>query len=158
MTPIPLGLFQLLGSAAASVVRPTNNTSVEGVSFDELLELARSGEIASGRGVEIQPDLDLTLTNDQLARLSDAADRAMASGATDVVVTLDGMALGVDVQGGRTVGAVDLHRQRELIGSDGFISAAPAAEANEPVAGPGVGTLPDSPSLLKALSQIKRAG
>ena len=77
MTPIPLGLFQLLGSAAASVVRPASSTSVEGVSFEELLELARSGEIASGRGVEIQPNLGLTLTNDQLARLSDAADRAM---------------------------------------------------------------------------------
>ncbi len=158
MTPIPLGLFQLLGSAAASVVRPTNSTSVEGVSFDELLELARSGDIASGRGVEIQPDLGLELTNDQLARLGEAADRALASGATDVVVTLDGMALRLDVQARRVVGIVDLHRQRELIGIDGFISAAPAAEDNTPVAGPGVGTLPQSPSLLKALSQIKRVG
>ncbi len=158
MTPIPLGLFQLLGTAAASVVRPTNSTRVEGVSFEELLELAKSGEIASGQGVEIQPDLGLELTNDQLARLSEAADRAMASGATDVIVTLDGMALRLDVQARRIVGVVDLDRQRELIGIDGFISASPVAEVNTPVAGPGVGTLPESPSLLQALSQIKRAG
>ena len=158
MTPIPLGLFQLLGSAAASVARPTNSPLVEGVSFEELLELAKSGEIASGQGVEIQPDLGLELTNDQLARLSEAADRAMASGATDVIVTLDGMALRLDVQARRIVGVVDLDRQRELIGIDGFISAAPADEDSTLVAGPGAGTLPQNPSLLRALSQIKRAG
>ena len=156
MSPLPLGLIQMLGSAAASALRPQGNAPAEGVSFEEMLELARSGEMSSGEGVSIDPTVDLELSADQASRLSAAADRAMAAGATDVIVMLDGMALRLDVQNRQITERVNLEDQGELMGVDGIMSATPVSGGSGQVTGPG--TLAMNASLLNALSQSKRAG
>lgn len=156
MSPLPLGLIQMLGSAAASALRPQPGTPAEGVSFEEMLELARSGEMSSGETVSIGPGVSLELTDEQVGRLSAAADRAMAAGATDVIVMLDGMALRLDVQNRQITERVNLENHSELLGVDGIISASPKTAGDGQVTGPG--TLAMNASLMNALSQSKRAG
>lgn len=156
MSPLPLGLIQMLGSAAASVLRPQPSASTEGVSFEEMLELARSGKMSSGQGVSIGPGVGVELTAEQADRLSAAADRALAAGATDVIVMLDGMALRLDVQNRQITELVNLKDHGELLSVDGILSATPIATGEEKVAGPG--TLAMNASLMEALSQSKRAG
>ncbi len=156
MSPLPLALIQMLGSAAGSALRPQNNAPAEGVSFEEMLELARSGAMSSGEGVSIGPGVGVELTIEQASRLSAAADRAMAAGATDVIVMLDGMALRLDVQNRQITERVNLEDQGELLGIDGIMSATPITSGDGQVTGPG--TLAMSASLMNALSQSRRAG
>lgn len=160
MSPLPLGLIQMLGSAAASALRSQNNAPAEGVSFEEMLELARSGEISTGEGVSIDPAVGIELSADQASRLSKAADRALAAGATDVIVMLDGMALRLDVHNRQITERVNLEDHGELLNIDGIISAAPDSSNEGQVTGPvtGPGTLAMNASLMNALAQSKRAG
>jgi hypothetical protein len=156
MSPLPLGLLQMLGGVAASALSPKPSASAEGVSFEEMLELAKSGEVSSGQGVSIGPGVDVELSAEQADRLAAAADRAMAAGATDVVVMLDGMALRLDVQNRQITGRVNLDEHRELLDVDGIIAAPTASAGNEQIAGPGTRSM--NASLLNVLSQTKRAG
>ncbi len=156
MSPLPLGLIQMLGSAAASALRPQNNAPAEGVSFEEMLELTRSGDISSGEGVSIGPGVGVELSADQASRLSEAADRALAAGAMDVIVMLDGMALRLDVQNRQITERVNLEDHGELLSIDGIISAAPSDAGERQVTGPG--SLAMNASLMHALAQSKRAG
>ncbi|MBN4052646.1 hypothetical protein JYU07_00015 [Roseiflexus sp. AH-315-K22] len=161
MSPLPLGLIQMLGSAAASALTPGRGTaaggaSAEGVSFEEMLELAQAGEVSTGQGVSIGPGVDVELSPEQMARLAGAADRALAAGATDVVVMLDGMALRLDVQSREVTGRVNLDEHRELLDVDGIIAAPAALAGGEPLAGPGTRSM--NASLMNVLSQSKRAG
>lgn len=80
----------LSGSAGAS---PRNDAA----DFSELLERARAGEVTTGAPVRTAQGLDLSLSDEQLARISAAADKAESQGAHRAVVLIDGMALKIDI-------------------------------------------------------------
>lgn len=73
-------------------------------SFDELLALASRGAIESGRRVQMTFEPKETLDDQQITRLSAAADLAEASGATRAMMLIDGRGLILDV-GQRTLTA-----------------------------------------------------
>jgi hypothetical protein len=68
-------------------------------SFGEMLTLVADGAVRSGREIALAPQAELAepLTDDQLKRLSGAADQAEAAGARSAVMLIDGRGLIVDV-------------------------------------------------------------
>ena len=66
-------------------------------SFDELLALASRGEIESGRQVQVTFEPNETLDDQQISRLSAAADLAEASGARRAMTLIDGRGFVLDV-------------------------------------------------------------
>jgi hypothetical protein len=150
------GLLRLLGGSAAPAARgPGSGQEAQGDSFAALLEKARSGEISSGRPVAIARNAKVTLTDEQLERLSVAADRAEAQGATRALVLIDGLALRVDITMREVTESVDLSRPGVLTGIDAVVRM-PSPNLGEgggaPVLPPGAGRAPANVSLLKALS------
>jgi len=84
----------------ASGVRPdapTGAAHVEPDLFTSLLRRARRGELRTGRRVSASRALQTTLTDEQLDRLSAAADAAESTGALRALVLLDGAAIAIDV-------------------------------------------------------------
>ena len=67
-------------------------------SFDQLLALASSGSIESGRQVQLAFEPKETLDAQQIERLSTAADLAQASGARQAMMLIDGRGLMLDVE------------------------------------------------------------
>ena len=67
-------------------------------SFQQLLTLASRGEIESGRQVQLAFEPNQSLDDEQLARLSTAADRAEASGAKRAMMLIDGRGFLLDVE------------------------------------------------------------
>ncbi len=66
-------------------------------SFDELLTLAARGAIESGRRVQMTFEPKETLDDQQITRLSAAADLAEASGARRAMTLIDGRGFVLDV-------------------------------------------------------------
>ncbi len=93
-----LTAVQLL-RALGSGIRPAGGEqpAAGAASFAEMLESAKAGTVSSGLAVEVAPDAGVNLTNDQLARVAQAADRAEASGAHRALVEIDGQRLMLDV-------------------------------------------------------------
>lgn len=145
----------------ASGIRPidtgTTRSSSErpGVDFSAMLDQARRGELRTGLDVAIAPALDLTLTPEQSAALSAAADKAESQGATQSLVLMDDMALVLDVTARQIVDLADLSQPGVLTGIDSVIRASStnAQESSSP-------TQKDSSvsgsSLLDALARIDR--
>lgn len=150
MTPQPLGLAELLGAGGASTARVSPRPVPEGVSFEEMLELARAGAVQSGIAVTVSSSLDLELSDQQLARLSRAADRAEAAGLSRVAVAMDEQMLVLDVASRTVVDMVDLASGNPIGGIDGILSA---GVSEQPAPGIGGRAPISSPSLLGALAQ-----
>jgi hypothetical protein len=159
MIPGPAGLLSLL-SAAARPHAPAGGLSpdaLQGDDFAALLAKAKSGEISSSRPVTLGRGVKLNLSEDQLARLAIAADRAEAQGASRALVFIDGLSLKLDVGLREITGAADLKSGGILTGIDAVIGM-PSAAANIPEvlplpkSGAGLG----NPSLLKLLSAPKQ--
>ncbi len=70
---------------------------LEGRSFEELLAQAQRGEVLSGRSVTVAFESTTALNEQQLARVSAAADLAEASGAQRALMLIDGRGLVLDV-------------------------------------------------------------
>ena len=70
----------------------------ESQSFGELLALAKSGGIDSGREVQLSFDAQPPLEQAQLDRLAQAADRAEAAGAQHALMMIDGRSFVLDVE------------------------------------------------------------
>jgi hypothetical protein len=70
---------------------------VESQSFDQLLALARGGQMHSGRQVGVGCELNPPLDAQQLERLAGAADQAEADGSHRALMIMDGRALVLDV-------------------------------------------------------------
>lgn len=83
-------------------VAPPHATSAratfESQSFGELLALAKSGGIESGRDIQLSFDAQPPLEPAQLERLAQAADRAEASGAQQALMMIDGRTFVLDVE------------------------------------------------------------
>jgi hypothetical protein len=151
MNPALLGLL----GAARAAIRPAGlpPEQVQGADFASLLEKARTGEVSSGRGVEIARGAGVVLSPEQLAKIAVAADQAEANGATRALVMIDGLALRLDVTMREITGAVDMAAAGVLTDIDAVV--------NIPGDGrkPSVLPVPRSPagvgnaSLLKVLAE-----
>lgn len=75
-------------------------TGVEAGQFADLLAKARAGELSSNQPVTISPGAasSLRLTDDQLARISIAADNAESQGLHTALVLIDDQRLVLDVE------------------------------------------------------------
>jgi hypothetical protein len=96
--------------------------------FARLLKQAREGQVSSGLSVSVDESVQVSLSDEQLARLSRAADRAEAEGLSSAVVMLDGMALLMDVGARRVTGVVDGRKLSAIPGIDGVVTAPGAAD------------------------------
>lgn len=133
----PLQALASAGSAAASAT----------ADFASLLRGAEAGEVSSGMRVTVHSGAGLELSDDQLTRLSVAADRAESAGMTRAIALVDGQALILEVQTRSISGRVDPH-QAMLTGIDGVIGVP---------GGPGASGAHDSIADLQiALTQLPR--
>ncbi len=81
-----------------SVPQPASRLPLESQSFDQLLALASTGALQSGRQIELAFEPDPPLDAQQLERLAAAADQAEAAGATQALMLIDGRGFMLDVQ------------------------------------------------------------
>src|SRR5687768_1214603 len=81
------------GGAGTLTPPPTRGTApLESQSFEQLLALAKSGGMASGRPVEFEFEVQPPLEAAQIDRLAQAADQAEAAGAKTALMLIDGRA------------------------------------------------------------------
>lgn len=129
MAADPVQLLRSLSGVAPA--RPSldvaaGRDAVAGPAFADLLAKAKSGTLASDRPVTIDPISDLTLSDEQSARLAAAADRLEAAGVRNALVVLDGKKLILDVHQRQVTPAQDANL---IDGIDGVLdlSTSPAA-------------------------------
>lgn len=149
MSDIPApGLLRLLGPTAAHSASAEPPHIGEGPRFAELLEQARQGALETGLPVSVASGAGVELTGAQLERLSKVVDQAHASGATRIVVMMDGLTLDVDVLSRRVLGVAELGGGRTLTGIDGLVRLEPT-EVAQTLPPPTIGGL--NASLRRAL-------
>lgn len=122
------GMLKMLGSSGAGPMHALSThpakADIATAGFAELLGLAKSGDVSSGREVSIDPGLDVDLTPDQRKALAEAADRAEAAGLNRALVMIGGRALVLDVASRSVTAAADLSSPTVLSQIDGVVSAA----------------------------------
>lgn len=89
--------------------------------FSSMLDKAQDGELSTGLPVTIGSGLDIELSETQLARLAQAADRAESAGAKRALVLVDGRALELDVASRRITGERTMADARPITGIDAVI-------------------------------------
>jgi len=165
----PLDLLRQLGAgvrpdgagAPSAGARP----GIEGASFDDLLALARAGQVEPGAPLTFARDVPATLGDDALAALSLATDAAEAKGASRLAAQIDGRIVTIDVAR-REIVAVDAAQSNAVIaGVDAFVALDPTAQGGKSGSGAGAplalpGTLPQNEALARTLAGLteKRAG
>lgn len=165
MTNVSNQAVQMLRQLASGV-RPvgaaatTAAGAVQPGDFSALLKQAQAGELTSSTPVTVAPDAGVKLSEDQLAQVSLAADKAEAAGIRTAVVLLEGQAVMLDV-GDRTItGPAQFGDGRVLTGVDGVINLAPGSAAGAGSASilplP-AGSALQNPSLLDALAGAERS-
>jgi hypothetical protein len=153
VSPISAGLASLLGVGGAGRALGTPAAparSAGALDFARLLEQAQAAELESGRQVTVGRGVHVSLSDEQLARVAAAADRAEAAGAITAAVLIDGEALVMDVAARTITGRLDVGAGEAFYGVDTIVSAPPEVEA--PIAGPPA-ALHTNPSLLEALQK-----
>lgn len=90
-------LLRRLTPAVNAGARAAVPTLFESRGFEDLLAQALNGTVRSERDVRCACELQPPLDSSQLARLSAAADRAEAMGATRALMMIDGRGLEVDI-------------------------------------------------------------
>lgn len=128
-------------------------TSAAGqLDFAQLLTKAQAGELTSGLTVHTSPHAGVELTPMQLARLSVAADRAEAQGATRAVAIIDGQAVHLDVPTRTVLGKADMSSGKTITNIDSVI-VVPEAHEGPTIAPPSKDLTKLSPSLLQVLRE-----
>jgi len=129
---------------------------VQAGEFADLLRRARDGSLSSNRPVTVADDAGLKLSEDQLARLALAADRAEAAGLRKVLVTIDEQRVILDIPQ-RTVLSAAGGQGSMIEGIDGVIDLAgllaPAPDKAAPLGPP---TAMESPAVARLLSQLNQ--
>ncbi len=123
----------------ASGVRPDSGAPVAPAdhdAFTSLLRRARRGELRSARRVVISRRLDLSLSEDQVERLSAAADAAEAAGSRRALALIDGRAVALDVPARTIDHAHDAGDAPSVLTDIDAVCIAPAA--SESGAGDGI--------------------
>ena len=127
---------------------------VQAGEFADLLRRARDGTLSSNRPVTIADDAGLQLTEDQLARLALAADRAEAAGLRKVLVTIDDRRVILDVTQRAVLSAASA-QGGVIEGIDGVMDLAGLLAPSPDKAAPlGPPTAMESPAVARLLSQI----
>jgi hypothetical protein len=120
----------------ASGVRPDGadaalrSGAIEAEDFGSLLTAVQTGDIASGRTLQANGALRTTLNDDQMERLSVAADAAEAAGSRRLLAMIDGGAVTIDVPGRRIEEYSESVSGRVLTEIDGFVLV-PEGRASE---------------------------
>lgn len=151
-------MLRQLGLAGAANTRSAGGAAAtpagDGAAFTELLQRARDGTLQSARPVEVDLGAGVKLSDEQLARLSLAADRAEAAGLRTALVLIDDQRLIMDVHQRTIIGAAT-PEQGVLEGIDGVIDLAsllsPAQAAPPP---PGPPNAIDSPAVTRLLAAM----
>lgn len=152
-------MLRKLGSGVtpAGATRAAGDASGE---FARLLDSARRGELSSREPVTISPRVEVELSQDQLTRLADAADRARASGLKNALVLIDGQALTMDVAQRTITGVFDASRG-QAAAIDGVVGASAPGEgtgsAAIPVPGGGLIGNSSLTALLEGLAQVSKS-
>lgn len=145
-------------ASGASPVSPRPSagaTSAAGqLDFAQLLTKAQAGELTSGLTVHTSPHAGVELSPMQLARLSVAADRAEAQGATQAVALIDGQAVHLDVPTRTVLGKADMSSGKTITNIDAVI-VVPDAQDGPTLAPPSNDLTRLSPSLLHVLKESK---
>lgn len=172
MTTDPIQLLRSLTLAAPSLAKAAPKNCEGGVDFAELLRQAQSGELSTKTPVTIDPDVNVELSDNDLAKLSFAADKAEAAGLRTALVLAGGKRLVLDVQQRRITGEAPSDNG-VVSGVDGVIDLSastpetargifgplvlPSAEASASTAKPTLNPRADNASLLNLLSQLRKA-
>ncbi|GEM_PF-2537554 len=137
------------------------NQSVGAMSFDKLLEEARTGAAKGLSPVKIGKGVNIELTTDQLERIAAAADLAEANGADRAIVLVDGRALQVDITSRTIMGEAGGSRTASMPDVDAIVSAPVGADAQADAGSsailPPPGAAPNqisSPQMAKFLSTV----
>ncbi len=149
---------------------------IEHASFADLLRRAESGDFASGIPVKVDEHAGVTLTEEQIARLSIAADKAEAAGIHKALVLIDGQSLLLDVHTRTVTGKADLGGGAPaspgsntaksgaavgggavLAGIDGVLNlgGGPEAANTSPIL-KAVGALPSNASITQILARLAK--
>jgi hypothetical protein len=107
-------LLKLLGSG----VRPVESALTQAraalgageAAFSKLLDQARSGELSSHKVVSVDDDAKVELSDQELARLSLAADKAEAEGVRTALVIFDDKQVLLDVSARKVTGTAPFAR------------------------------------------------
>lgn len=148
-------LLRLLSAQATPGVSPGSASAPTGaLDFAQLLSQAKAGQLSSGRDVSVASGSGVQLSDDQIKRISAAADIAESQGATRALVMIDGMAIKLDVSMRQVTGSVDMKSQGVLTGIDAVIQVPDAASAT---GSPTTATKPiDNSTILDFLSKQPR--
>lgn len=157
---------QLLRQLASGVRAPSptpvsgQSSTVQAGDFSALLRQAQSGELVSNAPVSIARDAGVSLTEDQLAKLSIAADKAEAAGVRTALVLLDGQSVTLDVANRVVTGPAEYGEGGVLGGLDGVINLARpngAAAGSAQVLPVPPGSLFGNQSLLEVFARQQEA-
>ena len=125
--------------------------------FEALLAGAFRGEIHSDQPLHIACDIQPPLSDEQVQRLSLAADRALAGGANMALLMLDGRGVIVDVRSRAITGELTATDAPELLRIDAAMVVASAdqddAGRGSPFAGLPMRSLQAAPARLAAHEQ-----
>jgi len=126
--------LKALGSSVRSNAHertPASSTYAPGApSFDEMLHKAQQGQLNSRLPVKIAKGVNITLSEDQLNRIADAADVAEANGAGRALILIDGKAIRLDVATRTVIGEAQSTSTAAMPDIDSVISAAPGNPAS----------------------------
>lgn len=171
MTTDSVSLLKQLGSRtnAPASAKPSGQ-AIESTGFAELLAQARSGELGSSAPVTISPDAKISLTPDELARISLGADRAEAAGIRTALVMVGDQKLVLDVHTRQITGRAQAAPAQAGVGGvypgvDGVIDLlAPSGAAVSSLGAAGAGRMglagagiAGHPGVLKAIADAEKA-
>lgn len=116
-------LMNLLSSGvrAISGATPAGAPVASESGFASLLDRARAGEVSTGLPVSVARGSGIDLSDDQLARLAGAADRAESAGVTRALALIDGRAVEIDIPTRQVVREHSLAPTRVVAGINGVI-------------------------------------
>lgn len=181
MTIDPVQLLKHLAHGSAPGANTAGSAPIESSSFADLLESARNGELSKNAPITVDPDVTASLTDDQLAALSFAADKAEAAGIRTALVRVGGQQLVLDVASRRITasataesgviagvdGVLDLDQQQHSTPPQGLFgplvlrtetpTSGGSSRSPQSLALPGAGTL-ENPSLARLLAGLNKAG
>lgn len=140
-------------AVAPAVARTASAPANAGqIDFAQMLTKAQAGELTSGMVVHTAVHSGVELNPMQLARLSVAADRAEAQGATRAIALIDGQAVHLDVPTRTVLGKADLSSGKTVTNIDAVI-VVPEATTQGSVGVPAKDLTKLSPSLLSILKE-----
>lgn len=137
----------------------TSQAAIGAGQFADLLDKARSGLLSSNKPVSIASEIAgrVTISEDDLARIALAADKAEAAGVRTALVVLDDQQVVLDIADRKITGLADLGDSGVIAGIDGVINLSSRLGKQDAGAAPVPTPAPtiNNPSLLSLLASNK---